>query len=317
MNIICPECGTKYRLPDDKFKENARFRCSVCKNVFSLSGGSSEQMQGKLDQSVAMMESNLSFSGIQDKDAMGVAQHNASTDNSALNSDGGTALSLNQTSGGMAQDEPLSIQETPKKHGTSWFFCILLLLIALGGTYWALLNTHYLDTIKPWLYGNAPQQVFEWLPALKADKIKYDVPQKQQSSFDFLELREVRQYVVENGKLGKILVIEGKVKNNATDACDMIQLEADLYAEDGRKLVSKRQVAGAFVSKLQLEGLEKAELEDLINNKVSIISNNFNVRFGDEAPFTMLFDNVPPEATDYRIRIADASFHQSKGNLAP
>ena len=23
MNIICPECGTKYRLPDDKFKEEA------------------------------------------------------------------------------------------------------------------------------------------------------------------------------------------------------------------------------------------------------------------------------------------------------
>ncbi|MFW5734223.1 MAG: zinc-ribbon domain-containing protein, partial [Oceanidesulfovibrio sp.] len=38
MIVQCPSCSTKYNLPDDKVKEGAKLRCSVCKNVFPLSG---------------------------------------------------------------------------------------------------------------------------------------------------------------------------------------------------------------------------------------------------------------------------------------
>lgn len=38
MIVQCPSCSTKYNLPDDKAKEGAKVRCSVCKHVFPLIG---------------------------------------------------------------------------------------------------------------------------------------------------------------------------------------------------------------------------------------------------------------------------------------
>ena len=304
MDIVCPSCGTKFRIPNEKFKENAKFRCSVCKNVFSLTGDplgapAYAPMDGEQQESPA---SGLSLGGapreVREPDA------------------GNGSLSLQERSMDTARDAPLFIQEQKRSHGMKWLVILLLLGLACWGVYWALINTSYLDGIKPWLYSNMPEQVYEWLPRLNQDKMKQGASADQKPAMEKLELREVRQYIVENKKLGRLLVIEGKVKNNALDPCDMIQLEADLCDNEGRPLVSKRQVAGAFISQMQLERLEKAELDELLNSKVSIISNNFNVRFGDEAPFTLLFADFPAEATDYRVRIAGASFHASKGNLA-
>ncbi|MBQ3892807.1 MAG: zinc-ribbon domain-containing protein [Mailhella sp.] len=294
MDIVCPECGTKFRIPDDKFKENARFRCSVCKNVFSLSGSPAQETREEAPAG-----------GVQ-PDGLG----------EGLSLSGSLPDASRNAVQGAAQDAPLVIQEGKKSHGLAWLFILLLIGLAGWGAHWALVNTSYLDGIKPWLYGNMPEQVLEWLPQIKQDKMKHDAPAVQKPAMEKLELREVRQYIVDNKNLGRVLVIEGKVRNNAVDPCDMIQLEADLCDSEGRPLMSKRQVAGAFISQMQLERLEKAELDELLNSKVSIISNNFNVRFGDEAPFTMLFADFPAEATDYRVRIAGASFRASKGNLA-
>ncbi len=310
MDIVCPECGTKFRIPDDKFKENARFRCSICKNVFSLSvvphPGNAAYSAPMGNEEPDSLSPGLSLGG-SPRDV------HASEDGMPAFDD---SLSLHDHPRDPSRDAPLVIQEGKRAHGMRWLFILLLLGLAFWGAHWALIDTNYLDGIKPWLYGNAPEQLFEWLPQLKQDKMKQGAPAKQNSAMEKLELRDVRQYIVENKKLGRVLVIEGKVKNNSLDPCDMIQLEADLCDNEGRPLASKRQVAGAFISQMQLERLEKAELDELLNSKVSIISNNFNVRFGDEAPFTVLFADFPVEATDYRVRIADAAFHATKGNLA-
>ena len=306
MDIVCPSCGTKFRIPDDKFKENARFRCSVCKNVFSLPG----DLQPQGAPADAPPEG-----GQQESLASGLSLGGAPREAQAPDSGSGS-LSLQDQPRGSVQDAPLVFHEEKRSHGMKWLFILLLFGLICWGAYWALINTSYLDGIKPWLYANMPEQAYEWLPRLDQDRMKQGAPAEQKTAMEKLELREVRQYIVENKKLGRILVIEGKVKNNAVDPCDMIQLEADLCDNEGRPLVSRRQVAGAFISQMQLERLEKAELDELLNSKVSIISNNFNVRFGDEAPFTLLFADFPAEATDYRVRIAGASFHASKGNLA-
>ncbi|SIN77636.1 zinc-ribbon and DUF3426 domain-containing protein [Halodesulfovibrio marinisediminis] len=36
MHITCPNCSTKFSLPDEMFKEGAQARCTVCDEVFSL-----------------------------------------------------------------------------------------------------------------------------------------------------------------------------------------------------------------------------------------------------------------------------------------
>lgn len=38
MEISCPECSSRFNLPDKLAKPGARLRCAVCKNVFQLPG---------------------------------------------------------------------------------------------------------------------------------------------------------------------------------------------------------------------------------------------------------------------------------------
>ena len=37
MEIVCPNCGSKFNLPDAAIRPGAKLRCSVCKHVFHLS----------------------------------------------------------------------------------------------------------------------------------------------------------------------------------------------------------------------------------------------------------------------------------------
>lgn len=39
MEITCPSCASKFKLPDKLAKPGAKLRCAVCKNVFQLPGG--------------------------------------------------------------------------------------------------------------------------------------------------------------------------------------------------------------------------------------------------------------------------------------
>ena len=318
MTIECPQCKTKYRLPDDKMKANAKFRCSVCKNVFTLekpaAQDSTEEEQSS--ESFSAMESNLSFSGLSaDKPLDDATTHQVAEPKNSRQEDqmepvADAALSLSAKDEKLQSPDMLAIESPKKSSQGRWFFYLLLLGAFCGCFYWAWIRTPYLDSIKPWIYENAPAKLFEIFPQLKQPEPARTV------SYNLLELKDVRQYQVMNRTLGMLLVIEGKVKNNFTDPCDMIQLEATLFDQEGKVLVSRRQVAGSFASSKQLEELNREELDKIINNKVSIINNNFNVRFGDETPFTILFDNVPKDATDYKVRIIDASIVSGKGNLA-
>lgn len=42
MEITCPQCASKFNLPDQLAKPGAKLRCTVCKNVFQLPGKAPE-----------------------------------------------------------------------------------------------------------------------------------------------------------------------------------------------------------------------------------------------------------------------------------
>ena len=42
MEIVCPNCNSKFNLPDTAVRPGAKLRCSSCKKVFSLPGGPPE-----------------------------------------------------------------------------------------------------------------------------------------------------------------------------------------------------------------------------------------------------------------------------------
>lgn len=120
-----------------------------------------------------------------------------------------------------------------------------------------------------------------------------------------LTMRNVRQYYVNNEKIGQIFVVEGKVVNEFPTPKELIEVEATLYGMDKKALVTKKQLAGTSLSLFQLQVLGEKELETFLGNKIEILSNNTNIATGGEVPFMVLFYAPPQGVAEFGVRIID------------
>ena len=120
-----------------------------------------------------------------------------------------------------------------------------------------------------------------------------------------LTMRQVRQYIVENEKVGKVFVIEGKVVNEFPTPKDFIAVEAAIYGKDQRVVATKKQRCGTQLSLFQLQVLSEKEMEAFLNNKIEILTNNVNVKPGAEVPFMVLFYAPPDDVSEFGVRIID------------
>ena len=320
MNVTCPQCNTVYRLPDEKVRPGAKLRCSVCRHIFTLSleGVSAAPRVREPEHREAPRDGGLEFSGASErKTAFEPSDEGGLSLGRGTSSSGSLALSLDDPHGRKGRssesqkEQGLSLDgsdafgglEMPRKKSSvlprlmSFVFCLAL----AAGCGWMWENTHYLDGLKG--------LVAPYLGLELADS------SEPVSLVSKLELRDVRQYQIKNEKVGTLVVIEGKVKNNFPTPRELIRLEAELYDANGAMLASQQQLAGNSMSSFQLELLDQEELDKALNNKLDIVEANTNVLPGNEVPFTVIFVNPPAEASDYKVRIAEASMPKGPGNL--
>ena len=306
MNVTCPQCGTVYRLPDEKAKPGARLRCSVCRHVFALPEAPVEEPLSLGGDPEPSSASSLEMNGLEDSGVRSAASQEAGEHNDApygftLAGEESRSSSEAEVQDHSVQGESLDMPEE-KPSRFKGMFGMLFLAALVGGGIWAWQNTNYLDDVKAMF----TQQASVSEPAAA----------KVDPAIEKLELLDVAQYHVKNSKIGGLVVIEGKVRNNFTSPRELISLEAELYNAEGKVLASRRQIAGISLSSFQLEVLDKTELENTLNRKLDIITSNINVMPGAEVPFTVVFSDIPAGASDYKVRIAGASEPAPVGNLS-
>ena len=322
MNVTCPQCHTVYRLPDDKVKSGVKLRCSVCRHIFALPSEEPEVPLESGELSLGSGEKKVSTDVFREERPAASSEYGSGE----LSLDGGSSssgLSLAMDDAprpraaaqerravqglrleGSGSAEAFGGLDMPRKRRSplSGIFS-LLVCVALGaGGWWMWQNTPYLDGLKGII---APYIGLEMADA--SDPL---------SLVSKLELRDVRQYQVKNEKVGQLIVIEGKVKNNFPTARELIRLVAELYDAQGNMLASRQQLAGNSMSSFQLEVLDREELDKALNNKLDIVEANTNVLPGNEVPFTVVFVDPPEDASDYKVRIAEASLPERPGNLS-
>ena len=120
-----------------------------------------------------------------------------------------------------------------------------------------------------------------------------------------LTMRNVRQYIVDNEKVGKVFVIEGKVVNEFPEPKELIAVEGAIYGSDKRVIATKKQLCGTQLSLFQLQVLSEKEMEAFLNNKIEILTNNINLKQGAEVPFMVLFYTPPDHVAEFGVRIVD------------
>ncbi len=118
-------------------------------------------------------------------------------------------------------------------------------------------------------------------------------------------LQNVRQYYVTNEKAGQLFVIEGKAVNNFKSPKEMVKLEAALFDEKGNVLASKDILSGNVVSLFQLQVMTRQELESALTSQVGILTNNTNLATGAETPFMIVFFDPPEAVKEFGVKVVD------------
>lgn len=169
-----------------------------------------------------------------------------------------------------------------EKKGTSIFIWLglLLFLAALGGAGY-------------WYYIQFPSG--DKKPQLSDAELAQRV--------SMLTMRNVRQYYVNNEKIGKVCVIVGDVRNEFPQPKALIRVEAAVYDKDKKPLAVKQQLAGSQLSLFQLQVLGEKELESFLQSSTDIYIRNSNVPPGGEVPFMVLFYVPSDKVAEFGVRI--------------
>ncbi len=140
-------------------------------------------------------------------------------------------------------------------------------------------------------------------------KIKLKSEQNATSQIDAIKdisLENLKQYFIENDKIGKLLVIEGDAVNNFNVPKELIKVEATLYDDKGNVIEKKSILCGNRVSLFQLQSWSKEQLEKELNSKVGILMNNTNIQPGGSVHFMIVFYNPKENVYEYGVRVIEA-----------
>ena len=298
MQVVCPKCKSRFNLPSGT-KPGARLRCSVCRTVFSLPAEESSDYA---------RQSSLSSGTLPPLGASDVPQ-------SALP----------------------QLEEKKSLHPFLWFLVVVLVLGIAGYVAWEIsgdfrgavinLKNNVIPNqapVKPVQQpemgvsknGASPviprQQTMENATrSAEPEEIQHKTatnevvqvpPQEQELNkvdLHSLRLEKVRQYFVDNEKVGRILVIEGQVVGQKTFSSSTAHIEAVIIGEDKKPLEKKDQKVGETLSLLQLQKMDKEEL------RAALLSEFDGEVKQKEYPFMIIFYNLAKTVSEFSVKIIE------------
>ena len=320
MFITCPNCETKYNLPDEMVVPGARLNCKVCNHVFDFpnAGG---QMPGQTPEPA----SRAAPPQKPDARAPRAEPPMSMTPEPSPRGDlkkGGKAGSLQRPGG--------------KKSRKGCLIFFLLILLMIGGGAAALysgdaIRAHLPESVRahlPRMPESFPVHLPESIPTHLPESILAHLSRLYESirahlpnlpfglgqtatapakdMISRITFRGVRQYTLVNEKIGSIIVIEGEAVNGFSEPRELIRIEASLFDKNSKLLDKKQQMAGTSVSLFQLQVLGEKELEQALGNRIEILSNNTNVSPGGKVPFMIVFFKPSEAVTEFGVTVIDA-----------
>lgn len=107
--------------------------------------------------------------------------------------------------------------------------------------------------------------------------------------------------VYESKTLDKVFVVTGKTVNNYRVPKSFIKIRATVKSKDNKVLLQKTVFAGNVFLPSEIKELTYMEIEKGLNNKMGKSMMNVDIPSGKSLPFMIIFDKLPPEATNIEV----------------
>lgn len=317
MIIQCEKCLTKFNIDESLFKkEGSQVRCSLCKHIFvgyppdviSIEEAKTEEIPAEQPPSVSSEETIEA--GTQDKDmAEDLFEKSPGKFDTfeAISPEDLNDLVKEESAGAEMPEDETYLKEEPlepyddlntketrsirERPGKSRFMPILLmaiLVLVAGGA-----------AIFFW----APGLVPDYLSLLKsAEKQQVTDPGVSRLSFS-----DVTGSFVDSEKTGKLFVIQGAVMNNYPKSRSFILIKACILNSKGQAVREKQAYAGNTFTKDEIKGLPLEKMNAALKNRYGMGRKNFNLGSGSRVPFTIVFENLPEDLSEFTVEAISSS----------
>ena len=320
MIIQCEKCLTKFNIDESLLKkEGSKVRCSLCKYVFvgyppdvvSIEEAKAEEIPAEQPPPVSSEEPIEA--GTQDKEiAEDLVEKSPGKfdmfeaislddlddlDDLVKEESAGAEMPEGETN---LKEEPLepsddlnTTEERPitESSGKSRFMPILLvaiLVLVAGGA-----------------------AIFFWAPGLVPDYLFLLKPAEKQQVTDpgvsRLSFSDVTGSFVDSEKAGKLFVIQGAVMNNYSKSRSFILIKACVLNNKGQAVREKQAYAGNTFTKDEIKGLPLEKMNSALKNRYGMGRKNFNLGSGARVPFTIVFENLPEDLSEFTVEAISSS----------
>ena len=343
MIVACPNCQSKFSLPDDKIgASGAKLRCGKCRHVFHVDPPAAPEVPdagGLADfdfpddlaptppgrqERPAAPPADTAKAAMPDDDVPPDLFHSETYE--GKDDDAGDEVDDGPVKPGFSLDDVAnmslpgsSVSKERRKRITIILGAVLLIVAAtIAAVYFLNLwpgkkaakdvaqppaATAPATPGQPAAEKAAPEKPAAEKPAPAGDAAKK--PEETAKVKDIM-LQNVRQYYVSNEKAGQLFVIEGKAVNNFKSPKEMIKIEATLFDEKGGSLATQEELAGNTVSLFQLQVMTRDELKNALTSQVGVLTNNTNIAPGGETPFMVVFFDPPEAVKEFGVKVVDA-----------
>jgi hypothetical protein len=129
--------------------------------------------------------------------------------------------------------------------------------------------------------------------------------QDHEKRINSISLEEIRQFLVDNATIGKVIVIQGVAVNISDGNKDLITIQARILDDANNPLDEVQQICGVPLTLFQLQSLTATELKENLDNRITILTNNTNVPPGGRVPFVVFFANPSTKMRTFEVRVID------------
>lgn len=304
MIIQCEECGTKFGLDDSMLKEQgSKVRCSRCKHVFMVYPPKAVPTE-KPETEVQPPAEQLEFDQLFEEPVDDVEQFEAGVPQDfqdLLEKESGipeeeAVYSEEDFVPELEVEEPVAdddIAPAPvkKRSAASRFFAVILLIILI------------LIAAGVGVYFFAPQMIPDSLSFLKPRQ-KGPSPDRGVRRLSF---NAVSGSFVPSEKEGNLFVIQGLVKNEYPTSRSFILLKGTILDDKGAPVKQKKVYAGNTLKEEEIRAWSMKKINQAMKNRQGMNKSNVNVPPGATIPFTMVFEKLPENLSEFTVEAVSSS----------
>ena len=122
-----------------------------------------------------------------------------------------------------------------------------------------------------------------------------------------LALKRVQGRYIYSRGAGHIFVVQGEVENNYSESRNLILIEATILTNYGKTLEMKTVYAGKNLTEEEINEMSRSILNDVLDIRFRISSENFGVEPGCTIPFIIIFKSPIERVNEFIVKPVKSS----------